>query len=71
MNFEVTNINIRYENGDVAEVHVYFSGYNHERTFNIGGHVPLTADEYTGNESLVALNSLVRERVAAIFATAS
>lgn len=71
MNFEVTNINLRYENGDVAEVHVYFSGYDHDRTFNIGGHVPLAAEEYTGNESIPALTVLVKERIIAKFAPVS
>lgn len=63
MNIQITNINIRYQEGQVAGVQVYFNGQDDERTMNLNGHIPLTAEEYAGNESIAALSELTRQKV--------
>jgi len=63
MHIQITNISMRYSEGEVSGVHVYFNGQNSENTINISGYVPLTHSEYTGNESITALTNLVRQKV--------
>ena len=38
--------------------------HDEERTVNINGYVPLTAEEYAGNESIANLEAVVRQSVA-------
>lgn len=54
---------MQYGEGGISGVQVYFSGHDEERIININGYVPLTAEEYNGHEQLVALETLVREKV--------
>jgi len=63
MNIQITNINIRYENGEVTGAQVYFAGHDQDRTMNLNGHIPLTAEEYQGNEAVSALTDLVKQKV--------
>lgn len=63
MNIQITNINIRYQEGQVAGVQVYFNGQDEERTMNLNGHIPLTSEEYQGNEAVSALTDLVKQKV--------
>jgi hypothetical protein len=63
MNIQITSINIRYENNKVAGVQVYFTGNNEDRSINLNGYIPLTAEEYAGNEAIPTLVELVREKV--------
>jgi hypothetical protein len=63
MNIQITSINIRYENNEVAGVQVYFTGNNEDRSINLNGYIPFTAEEYAGNEAIPALTEMVRQRV--------
>lgn len=63
MNIQITSLNIAYQNEEISNVKVYFSGYDEDRTVNVNGHVTLTAEEYEGNESLVALEGIIRQYV--------
>jgi len=63
MNIQITNINVRYNEGEVSGVQVFFNGNDQERTININGYVPLTPEEYAGNESITTLTTLVRQKV--------
>jgi hypothetical protein len=63
MNIQINNINIRYQEGAVAGVQVYFNGSDNERAINLNGYVPLTPEEYAGNESIANLTTLVRQKV--------
>lgn len=63
MNIQIANISIRYENNEVAGVQVYFTGNNEDRSININGYIPLTAEEYEGNESVPVLTNLVKQKL--------
>ena len=63
MNIQITSINIRYENNEVAGVQVYFTGNNEDRSINPNGYIPFTAEEYAGNEAISTLTEMVRQRV--------
>ncbi|AMQ06723.1 hypothetical protein [Sporosarcina psychrophila] len=68
MNIQITNVNMSYKEGQIVSVQVFFQGHDDERTINLSGYVPLTAEEYAGNESIVSLSALVRQNVASRFA---
>jgi len=42
---------------------VYFSGATENHEINISGYVPLTAEEYQGNESIEVLTDIVRQTI--------
>jgi len=63
MNIQITNINIHYQDGNVAGVQVYFTGNDEERAINLNGYVPLTAEEYVGNEAITELSKIVRQKI--------
>jgi len=63
MNIQITSINIRYENNELVGVQVYFTGNNEDRSINLNGYIPLTAEEYTGNEAISKVTAIVRQRV--------
>lgn len=63
MNVQITSVNMRYSDGQVSSVQVHYSGRDADRTVSINGYVPLTAEEYAGNEGLEALEGLVRQFV--------
>ncbi|WP_339148416.1 MULTISPECIES: hypothetical protein [unclassified Sutcliffiella] len=62
---------IRYTNvqwtdeGEVSSVLVNFSGHTSDRNININGNIPLTAEEYQGNEAISALTGIVKQHLAA------
>ncbi|MFS0643659.1 hypothetical protein [Siminovitchia sp. 179-K 8D1 HS] len=62
---QITSVNMRYKNGLVESVQVHFTGHDEERTINLNGYIPLTAEEYQGNESIPSLEKLVRQNVSA------
>ena len=64
MKIQITNVNMRYADGVVELVQVQFTGNDEERTVNINGYVPLTAEDYAGNESIANLEAVVRQSVA-------
>lgn len=55
---------MRYENDLLSEVQVHFRGNDENRTISVNGYIPLTAEQYSGNESVSALETLVRQEVA-------
>jgi len=63
MNIQITNINIQYENDELSNVQIYFSGHDDERTVHLNGFVPLSSEEYAGNESVSALATLIKQKV--------
>ncbi|PWU68323.1 hypothetical protein [Gracilibacillus dipsosauri] len=64
MVINITSVNMRYAEGALESVQVHFNGHNEERTININGYIPLTAAQYSGNESVASLQGLVRQEVA-------
>jgi uncharacterized protein (DUF2126 family) len=65
MNIQITNVSMRYVDGQIDSVQVHFNGQNDERTINVNGYIPLTAEQYTGNEAPSTLIGIVRQEVAA------
>lgn len=64
MNIQITNVSMRYVDGQIDSVQVHFNGQNDERTINVNGYIPLTAEQYKGNEAPSALIEIVRQEVA-------
>ena len=52
MNIQITNINIQYENDELSNVQIYFSGHDDERTVHLNGFIPLSSEEYIENETI-------------------
>jgi len=63
MNIQITNINIQYENEELSNVQIYFSGHDDERTVHLNGFIPLSSEEYVGNESVTALATLIKQKI--------
>lgn len=64
MNVNITNVNMRYDNeGNLQTVQVHFSSHNVDRSINANGYITLTAAQYAGNESVTALETIVRQEV--------
>lgn len=63
MNVQITNINISYADGAINAVQVYFSASTENHEINISGYVPLTSQEYEGNESIEKLTDIVRQTI--------
>jgi len=64
MKVQITNIYINYGDEVVSSVQVHFQCRDDQHTINLNGYIPLTAAEYAGNESLPALEGIVRQQVA-------
>jgi uncharacterized protein (DUF2126 family) len=64
MNIQITNVSMRYVDGQIDSVQVHFNGQNEERTVNLNGYIPLTAEQYAGNEAPSTLIEIVRQEVA-------
>jgi hypothetical protein len=60
---KITSVSMRYKDGAVDTVQVHFSGQDEGRTINVNGYVPLTSEQYAGNESVEALDGIVRQQV--------
>lgn len=60
LEIQIVGTNIRYADGGVSSVHVQFQSRDPEGTINLSGYIPLTSEEYQGNESLTALKEVVR-----------
>jgi hypothetical protein len=63
MIIQVTNVNMRYAEGELDSVQVFFTGRNEDGSINISGYIPLSAEEYAGNESVPTLTALVKNKV--------
>lgn len=64
MNVQITGVSMKYKENIIDGVNVQFKAQNEDRTININGFIPLTADQYAGNESLSDLEDVVRQEVA-------
>ena len=64
MNIQITSVNMRYADGTIDNVQVHFNGRDEERTISVNGYIPLTAEEYEGNEAISTLEGIVRQKVA-------
>lgn len=64
MNLNISRVSMQYSDGQLESVQVHFDGRNEPRTYSINGYVPLTAEEYEGNEAIPALEALVRSQIA-------
>lgn len=60
---EITNINISYDEGKIGGVEVFFSAENANSTIFINGSVPLTTEEYAGNEPIDKLITLIKQHL--------
>ena len=64
MIIQITSVNMRYKDGIIDNIQVHFTGRDEERTISVNGYIPLTAEEYEGNEAISALEGIVRQKVA-------
>ncbi|MGW6384178.1 hypothetical protein [Peribacillus butanolivorans] len=63
LEIQITATNIRYADGGVSAVNVQFQSKDSEGAINLSGYIPLTTEEYQGNEALSALTEVVREKL--------
>lgn len=63
MNVQITNINISYTDSKINAVQIYFSATTENHEINISGYVPLTSEEYQGNESIEVLTGIVKQTI--------
>lgn len=62
INLQIGNVNISYgDDGQVDSVQAHYTGRNEERTTYLNGYVPLSEEEYKGNEPIDKLEVLVRQ----------
>lgn len=61
MNVQITNINIRYQDGQVSGLQVYFSGTNEDRSINLNGYIPLDQSEF--NLDVEELQNVVKNKI--------
>ncbi|WP_078379166.1 hypothetical protein [Sutcliffiella halmapala] len=65
LKIQITSVNPRYTpEGELENVQVHFISHDDSRTININGYLPLSPEEYQGNESLTALGTIVKENLA-------
>ncbi|ULM98817.1 hypothetical protein L8956_09080 [Peribacillus frigoritolerans] len=63
LEIQITATNIRYADGGVSSVNVQFQSKNPEGSINLNGYIPLTTEEYQGNEALLLLTDVVRTKI--------
>jgi hypothetical protein len=63
LELQITATNIRYTDIGIAAVNVQFQSKDSEGTINLSGYIPLTPEEYLGNEALSSLTELVRTKL--------
>lgn len=61
MNVQITNVNIRYQDGQVSGLQVYFSGTNEDRSINLNGYIPLDSSEF--NFDVEELQNAVKTKI--------
>ncbi|WP_339147628.1 MULTISPECIES: hypothetical protein [unclassified Sutcliffiella] len=65
MIIQIRSTNVQWtDEGEVSSVQISFSGHTAERNININGIIPLTSEEYRGNESIPALTGIVKQHLA-------
>lgn len=62
---EITSINLDYNNGEVNSVKIFFTSRNNGRNIHISGNLPLTGEEYKGNEAIDRLLTMIDEYIVA------
>ncbi|WHY15760.1 hypothetical protein QNH16_09015 [Peribacillus frigoritolerans] len=63
LEIQITVTNIRYADGGVSSVNVQFQSKDPEGSINLNGYIPLTTEEYQGNEALLSLTDVVRTKI--------
>ncbi|MGG3480576.1 hypothetical protein ABES21_24175 [Peribacillus frigoritolerans] len=63
LEIQITATNIRYADGGVSSVNVQFQSKDPEGSINLNGYIPLTTEEYQGNEALLSLTDVVRTKI--------
>ncbi|MCM3169026.1 hypothetical protein [Peribacillus frigoritolerans] len=63
LEIQITATNIRYADGGVSSVNVQFQSKDPEGSINLNGYIPLTTEEYQGNEALLLLTDVVRTKI--------
>ncbi len=64
MNIQISTTSVQYDDqGNVSTVQVHFRGHDDARTININGYIPLSAEEYQGNEALPKLVEIVKQNL--------
>lgn len=63
LEIQITATNIRYADGGVSSVNVQFQSKDPEGSINLNGYIPLTTEEYQGNEALSALTEVARTKI--------
>ncbi|MCY9003271.1 hypothetical protein [Peribacillus frigoritolerans] len=63
LEIQITATNIRYADGGVSSVNVQFQSKDPEGSINLNGYIPLTTEEYQGNEALLSLADVVRTKI--------
>ncbi|CAK6472687.1 hypothetical protein BFRIG_01886 [Peribacillus frigoritolerans] len=63
LEIQITATNIRYADGGVSSVNVQFQSKDSEGTINLSGYIPLSSEEYLGNEALSALTEVARTKI--------
>nr|WP_289038294.1 hypothetical protein [uncultured Allobacillus sp.] len=63
MNFEIRSTNFQYENKEVTNVIVNYTGRNNDRSISINGNFTLTIDEYNTDSSIAGLEAKAEQHV--------
>ncbi|MFH0070691.1 hypothetical protein [Peribacillus sp. NPDC056705] len=63
LEIQIIATNIRYEDGGVSSVNVQFQSKDPEGSINLNGYIPLTTEEYQGNEAFLALTEVARTKI--------
>lgn len=63
MNIRISTVNVRYADGGVAGATVHFTGRDDNEYINISGSLPLSAEEYNGNEAPARLTQVIENKI--------
>lgn len=61
MNVQINSVNIRYQDGQVYGLQVYFSGTNEDRSVNLNGYIPLDSNEF--NFDVEELQNVIKNKI--------
>lgn len=66
----ITSVNISYtDDYRVDGVSIHYSAHDTDRTTSLSGSLRLTAEQYEGNESPLALSKLIRQHASNLILT--
>lgn len=63
MNIKIASVQISYEEGGASRIQVFFNGHDENHSVRLDGYIPLTTEQYEGNESYENLLTLVKQEV--------